>query len=99
MSTFKELNERLARAKQLKNIFQYLADHIENSFLPRGNAAPERVMLTDDKIPVQRAMFEESIGLLCEQVAAAQSDIEEILGSSLVSSSKEGKENPAKKAN
>lgn len=61
MSTFKELQQRMASAKFKATVYQHLIDHLETEFRPVAGKEATKVILTDEKIRVPDDTFEQVV--------------------------------------
>jgi hypothetical protein len=61
MSTFKELQQRMANAKFKATVYQHLIDHLETEFRPVAGKDATKVILTDEKIRVPDETFDQVV--------------------------------------
>lgn len=78
MSTFAELQEKLAAAKAKKSVLEHLSEYIDTHFLPTAGAAPQK-LLGHDKLPIQEKYFETVISdILLKQMDELDREIKSI---------------------
>lgn len=78
MATFKELIKQLSDAQGKREIYQHLADHLGDSFLPSMASEPKKVLLTDEKVKVSTALIETVIQELLSGISHLNTQIENI---------------------
>lgn len=79
MSTFKELQEKLTASTSKAVIYQHLVDYLETQFRPSAGAAPKKVLMTPDKVPVADVYLEQVVKELFTGLEAVNKESEQIM--------------------
>jgi hypothetical protein len=52
MSTFQDLYKEMRRQKARRSVLKYLIEMLDTEFLPHLDGKPKKILLTDEKLPV-----------------------------------------------
>jgi len=83
MSTFQELQSKLATARYRKAILEYLVQHLDAEFRPSASTPSKKKLLTEDRREVPDDTFENEVAFLLEDIQALNEEIATILATTL----------------
>lgn len=93
MSTFQELQQKLATAKYRKAILEYVVQHLDTDFRPTATTPAKKKLLTEDRREVPEEVFEAEVAFLLSDIKDLGEEIDQI-NASTFSVKKEEKPQP-----
>lgn len=78
MATFREIQEKVLKSQNRREILNYLVSHIEETFRPNGGVAKSS-LLKEDHTTVQDDAFEEVVSELLKEINSLDESLKKML--------------------